>query len=62
MPYLHCENTKQKMKVSIEVCFANQCPHIKGNIFTNREGGKEEELTCNFKPTSQKKVEKRKKK
>ncbi len=51
MPYLDCEKTKQKMKVSIEVCFANLCPHVD-----------KEFLTCNFKPEDQKKIKKGKKK
>ncbi len=51
MPYLYYENTKQKMKVDIKVCFANLCPFIDKNL-----------LTCNFKPEEPKRTEKRKKK
>ncbi len=51
MPWLYCQKRKQKMKVNIEVCFGNRCPHIDEKL-----------LTCDFKPISQKRIEKRKKK
>ncbi len=54
MPYLYCENTKQKKKVDIKVCFDNLCPNIKpdekGNYY------------CDGKPIPKKKIAKRKKK
>jgi len=51
MPYLYCGKRKRLMKVNIEICYANLCPHID-----------KEFLTCNFKSPEPKRVEKRKKK
>ena len=54
MPYLICEKTKQKMRVSVEVCFVGRCPHVKWG-----SGG---DPICNFESKDQKKIEKEKKK
>jgi len=51
MPYFICEKSKQKMRLNAEVCFNNQCPYYKQDILGRNH--------CNFKPASEKRVEKR---
>ncbi len=57
MPYLICEKSKQRFKVNTEVCLQVKCQHLK--MEEVQEGG--EIPTCNFKPISKKRIEKRKK-
>jgi len=54
MPFIICEKSKQKQKVSIEVCFHLHCLHLK--IPQNPESP----WYCGFKSKTQKSIEKRK--
>ena len=53
MPFLTCEKSKQKMRVSTMICFNNQCKHLKV---------KDKTFMCGYKSKGQKALEKRKKK
>jgi len=54
MPYLHCEKSKQKIRIDIKICFENLCPYFLDDGTGN--------YGCGFKSNEEKKVEKRKKK